>query len=335
MTTVIYSIRSGSNDDHTMIGTSLNHYQITGELGAGGMGKVYRARDTRLGRDVAVKVLPASLDKDRQYVARFKREARLLAALNHPNIAAIYGFEEHGGKYFLVLELVEGETLEARLLSGPLSIPDTLETCQQIAAAIQAAHEKEIIHRDLKPANIKFTSTGKVKLLDFGLAKALSQATSPPGTIHTVSTVVGMVVGTPAYMSPEQLSGEPASEKNDVWTFGCLIYECLTGKRLFGGPTDSECFDAVMLKEPRWSELPKQTPHALRRLLQRCLERNPHRRRPTVSEALVELENALMELRSGKQPQRFSSRAKLGALAIGILILAAVGWWFWLHLARR
>jgi len=317
-----------------VIGTSLNHYQITERLGAGGMGEVYRARDTRLGRDVAIKVLPASLDQDRQYVARFKREARLLASLNHPNIAAIYGFEEHGGKHFLVLELVEGETLEARLLNGPLPVAETIQTCQQIATAIQAAHEKEIIHRDLKPANIKFTSTGQVKLLDFGLAKALSQATSSPGTVHTVSTMVGMVVGTPAYMSPEQLSGEPANEQGDVWTFGCLLYECLIGQRLFGGPTATKCFNAVMDREPIWSALPKGTPHALRRLMQRCLERNPLRRRPTIREVLMELENASVELRTGPamRQQGISRRAKLGALAITVLlIVGAAGWWFWVR----
>ena len=314
-----------------MIGTLLNHYQITGQLGEGGMGKVYRARDTRLGREVAIKVLPDSLEQDRQYVSRFKREARLLASLNHPHIASIYGFEEHGGKHFLVLELVDGETLESRLRGGPLSVSETLEAAHQIAEAIQAAHEKGIIHRDLKPANIKFTGRGQVKLLDFGLAKALSQASSqsePP----TVSTVVGMVMGTPAYMSPEQINGHPLDEQGDVWTFGCLLYECLTGKRLFGGETLSTCVSAVMEKKPRWEQLPKDTPHALERLLRRCLERNPQQRRPTIGEALAELENALLELRAGGLPmqKRFSRRAKLGVLAIFVLlILGAAIWRFW------
>ena len=316
-----------------MIGTSLNHYQITGQLGVGGMGEVFRARDTRLGRDVAIKLLPTSLDQDPQYVARLKREARLLALLNHPHIAAIYGFEEHGGKHFLVLELVDGETLESRLRGGPLSVSETLEVSKQIAEAIQAAHEKGIIHRDLKPANIKFTGGGKVKLLDFGLAKALSQAASPPGS-HSVSTMVGMVMGTPAYMSPEQINGDPVSEQGDVWTFGCLLYECLTGKRLFGGPTLSTCLNSVTEKEPTWEQLPKETPHALDQLLRRCLERNPRRRRPTISEALVEMENACVELRTGQpmKQQGFSRRAKLGALAIVVLlILGAVGLWFWIQ----
>jgi serine/threonine protein kinase len=235
-----------------MIGASLNHYQITGQLGVGGMGEVYRARDTRLGREVAIKVLPASLDQDPQYVARFRREARLLASLNHPPIASIYGFEEHGGKHFLVLELVDGETLDSRLSGGPLSVSETLEVSKQIAEAIQAAHDKGIIHRDLKPANIKITSRGKVKLLDFGLAKALSQAASQPGTVQSVSTMVGMVIGTPAYMSPEQINGQPPDEQEDVWTFGCLLYECLTGKRLFGGETLTTLLSAVMQKEPVW-----------------------------------------------------------------------------------
>lgn len=323
-------------ETHTaVIGTSLNHYQITGQLGVGGMGEVYRARDTRLGREVAIKVLPETLDQDPQYVARFKREARLLASLNHPHVASIYGFEEHGGKHFLVLELVDGETLESRLRGGPLSVSETLEVSKQIAEAIQAAHEKGIIHRDLKPANIKFTGRGKVKLLDFGLAKALSQATSPAG-VHTVSTVVGMVIGTPAYMSPEQIYGQPADEQGDVWTFGCLLYECLTGKRLFAGETLSTLLGAVMQKEPKWEQLPKDTPHALDQLLRRCLERNPQRRRPAIGEALVELENALVELRTGQRTkrQRFSKRAKFGALAIvALLILGAVGW-FWIQHRR-
>ena len=318
-----------------MIGTSLNHYQITGQLGVGGMGKVYRAHDTRLGREVAIKVLPDSLEQDRQYVSRFKREARLLASLNHPHIASIYGFEEHDGKHFLVLELVDGETLESRLRSGPLSVSETLGVAKQIAEAIQAAHEKKIIHRDLKPANIKFTGSGRVKLLDFGLAKALSEAALPPGT-QSASTMVGMVMGTPAYMSPEQINGEPVNEQGDVWTFGCLLYECLTGKRLFGGETLTTCISSVMEKKPRWEQLPKDTPHALEQLLRKCLERNPGRRRPTISEALVELENAMIELQTGRttKQQRFSKRAKLGALAVAILlILGAVGWWWIQHRA--
>jgi eukaryotic-like serine/threonine-protein kinase len=328
------SIGCGANE---MIGTSLNHYEITGELGAGGMGKVYRARDSRLGREVAIKVLPAAFEQDRQYLSRFRREARLLASLNHPHIAAIYGFEEHNGRHFLVLELVDGETLEARLRNGPLSVPETLETARQVGEAVQAAHEKGIIHRDLKPANIKFTGRGKVKLLDFGLAKALSQAASPT-EVQTVATVTGMVMGSPAYMSPEQISGEPVNEQGDIWTFGCLLYECLTGKRLFGGNTFTTCVSSVMEKEPHWEQLPKETPPALDQLLRRCLERNPRRRRPTIGEALAELENALTELRTGRttKQQRFLRLARLGALAIAILlVLGAAGWWLWAKSTHR
>jgi serine/threonine protein kinase len=198
-----------------MIGTSLSHYQITGKLGEGGMGEVYRARDSRLGREVAIKVLPASFDRDRERLMRFEREARLLASLNHPHIASIHGFEEWEGKHFIVLELIEGETLDERLRRGPLSMREALEVCQQIAEALEAAHEKGIIHRDLKPANIKFAQNGKVKVLDFGLAKALSEDEGSDATTKIISTATGAVMGTPAYMSPEQAGGKAVDARSD------------------------------------------------------------------------------------------------------------------------
>src|SRR5512143_425395 len=223
-----------------MIGTSLSHYRITERLGAGGMGEVYRAEDTSLNRHVAIKVLPDEFSHDPERLARFEREAKVLASLNHPNIAAIHGLEQADGQRFLVLELVEGQTLAHRLLKGPLPVAEALDVCRQVAEGLEAAHEKGVIHRDLKPANIQLTPDGKVKILDFGLARAfhdqpsdMDQTHSP--TITEAMTRPGVVLGTAAYMSPEQARGKAVDKRTDIWGFGCVLYECLTGKRAFQG----------------------------------------------------------------------------------------------------
>jgi eukaryotic-like serine/threonine-protein kinase len=228
-----------------VIGKTLGHYQISSQLGKGGMGEVYQAKDRKLGRDVAIKVLPEEFAKDADRVARFHREAKLLASLNHSNIAAIYGLEESGGTNFLVLELVEGETLADMIKKGPIPVEESLKLALQIAEALEAAHEKGVIHRDLKPANIKVTPDGKVKVLDFGLAKAfageqadLNLSNSP--TLSDMATQKGMILGTAAYMSPEQAKGKAVDKRTDIWAFGCILYECLTGKHAFEGETVTE-----------------------------------------------------------------------------------------------
>ncbi len=232
-----------------MIGKKLAHYEITAELGKGGMGEVWRARDTKLGREVAIKTLPEDFAADAGRLARFEREARLLASLNHPNIAAIYGLELFEGTRFLVLELVEGETLSERLKRGPLSIEEALALARQIADALEAAHDKGVIHRDLKPANIKVREDGTVKVLDFGLAKALDP--SPTGdpsqspTLTAAATQMGVIMGTAAYMSPEQAKGKTADRRSDVWAFGAVLYEMLAGRRAFQGEDVSDTLVSV------------------------------------------------------------------------------------------
>src|SRR5512136_1442112 len=225
-----------------MIGKTLSHYRITEKLGAGGMGEVYRAEDTNLNRQVAIKVLPDIFAGDPERLARFEREAKLLASLNHPNIASIYGLEEADGKRFLVLELVEGQTLAERLHKGPLPVEEALEICRQIAEGLEAAHEKGVIHRDLKPGNVMLTEGDQVKILDFGLAKALLEETSKGDLSHSPTitdemTRPGVVLGTAAYMSPEQAKGKTVDKRVDIWAFGCVMFECLTGRRAFQGDT--------------------------------------------------------------------------------------------------
>ena len=244
-----------------LIGQQIGIYRIVSLLGAGGMGEVYRARDTKLGRDVAIKVLPARFTADRDRLARFEREARLLATLNHPHIGAIYGFENAGSVCALVLELVEGPTLADRLAKGPLPPTEALNIARQIAEALEAAHEKGIIHRDLKPANIKITPDGAVKVLDFGLAKAAAGDGAAPDlsqlpTMTIDGTREGLIVGTPAYMSPEQARGQPVDKRTDIWAFGCVLYEMLTGRRAFAGGHPADIIAAVVRSEPDWTELP-------------------------------------------------------------------------------
>jgi len=286
-----------------LIGETLSHYRITAALGAGGMGEVYRATDTTLNREVAIKVLPAEVAQDKERLARFRREAQLLAALNHPNIAAIHGLEEADGKPFLALELVEGEDLKERLGRGAMPLAEALETAEQIAEALEEAHDNGIVHRDLKPANVKLTPDGKVKVLDFGLAKAWeggaadgsssSAALSQSPTLANTGTVAGLILGTAAYMSPEQARGKPVDRRADVWSFGVLLWEMLTGRSLFAGDTVTDVIAAVVTKEPDLDALPEATPQAVRRLLGRCLRKDPRNRLPDMGAARLELQDVL------------------------------------------
>src|SRR5499426_27073 len=255
-----------------MIGTKLAHYEITTHLGSGGMGDVYQATDAKLGRSVAIKFLPEAFSHDTERVARFEREARVLASLNHSNIAAIHGLEEVDSRYFLVMELVSGETLADRIKRGPIPIEEILPIAKQIAEALEEAHEKGIIHRDLKPANIKLTPDGKVKVLDFGLAKAWEREQSNPAlsnspTISMAATNAGIILGTAAYMSPEQAKGRPSDHRSDVFGFGCVLYEMLTRRPAFEGEDATEILGRVVTADPDWSRLPVETPAAIRRLL--------------------------------------------------------------------
>ena len=250
------------------------------------MGEVYRARDTRLGRDVAIKILPGEWMADSQRLARLEREARALASLNHSNIATIHGIEEHDGIRALVLELVEGDTLADRIRAGPMAIPEAVAIARQIANALDAAHEKGIVHRDLKPANIKITPAGVVKVLDFGLAKldpAGPRDESPTLTLDR--THAGTIAGTVPYMSPEQARGLEVDKRTDVWAFGCVLYEMLTGRSAFGRATPTDTLAAVIHSEPDWDALPPRTPPAVRRLLQRCLEKDVRRRLRDIGDA--------------------------------------------------
>lgn len=279
-------------------GTRLGSYEILAPLGAGGMGEVYRARDTKLKREVAIKVLLPSLADDEERLKRLEREAQLLASLNHPNIAAIHGLEEEAGQPFLVLELVEGPTLAERIQQGPIRLEEALAIAKQMAAALSEAHEKGIIHRDLKPANVKVTPDGQVKILDFGLAKALagdsggagaSSELSQSPTLSRRATAVGLILGTAAYMAPEQAKGKKVDRRTDVWAFEVVLYEMLTGKRLVDGEDVSDTLAAVLRAECDWSALPVATPSAIRRLLRRALTKDRRERLGDIGDARLEI----------------------------------------------
>ncbi len=273
-------------------GTRLGSYEIVAPIGAGGMGEVYRARDSKLGREVAVKVLPEAFSQDKERVSRFEREARLLASLNHPGIATIHGLEEDGGRQLLVMELVEGETLADRIARGAIPVDDATSIFTDIAEALEAAHERGVIHRDLKPANIKITPDGKVKLLDFGLAKAFEpeQAIADFSQSPTLTrlrqgyggqakgTALGAIMGTASYMSPEQACGKPVDKRTDIWAFGCCLYEALTGKKAFEGEVVTETLAAVLKNDPDWKALPAGVPGALHQALRLCLENDKNDR---------------------------------------------------------
>lgn len=286
-----------------MLGTTIAHYKITAKLGQGGMGEVYRATDTKLDREVAIKVLTKSFVQDKERLARFDREAKMLATLNHPAIAGIYGLEHDGDSKALAPELVEGEDLSQSLKQGPLAVDDVLEIGMQIAEALEAAHEKSIIHRDLKPGNIKLTHNGRVKVLDFGLAKALSTESGTtqsyhPETSETITdafTQPGTILGTVTYMSPEQARGKHVDHRSDIWAFGCVLYECLTGKRAFQGADISETMASIIKSEPDWSFFPEDTPPSLNLLIRKCLEKDRRKRLQHIGDARIDLEPYLLE----------------------------------------
>lgn len=280
-----------------MIGKTLGRYKILEQLGKGGMGEVYLADDTTLNRRVALKLLPEVFAGDPERMARFEREAKLLASLNHPNIAGIYGLEQAEGKRFLVLELVEGETLAQRVGKGALPLEEALGICRQIAEGLEAAHDKGVIHRDLKPANVMITEGDKVKILDFGLAKALADETqsvdsSQSPTLTEAMTRPGVILGTAAYMSPEQAKGKAVDKRADIWAFGCILFECLTGKRAFEVETITETLAAILKGEPDWNELPTTVPSNIRGLLGRCLQKEPRERLRDVGDGRLEMSKA-------------------------------------------
>ncbi len=302
-------------------GTKLGPYEILAPLGAGGMGEVYQAHDSKLRRDVAIKVLPAAFVHDPERLSRFQREARMLASLNHQNIATIYGLEQSDGVHYLVMELVLGQTLAERVSAGPLSIAEALVICGQLAEALEAAHEKGVIHRDLKPANVKVAPEGKVKVLDFGLAKAfpsdggLDLSQSP--TLTGMLSEEGRILGTPAYMSPEQARGKPVDKRTDIWAFGCVFYELLTGKRAFRGETVQDTIVAVLEREPEKEALPAATPGRIRDLLWRCLQKDIQRRLRDIGDARIEIE-AVTSLASVKS-RLWWRRKALGIVAATVL----------------
>jgi serine/threonine protein kinase len=302
-----------------VIGQTLSHFKITAKLGEGGMGEVYRAEDTKLGREVAIKVLPETVARDPERLARFEREAKVLASLNHPHIAAIYevgeaeGAADHPAVHFLVMELAEGDTLAERIHRGPIPAEDALPLALQVAEALEAAHGKGIIHRDLKPANVKVTPDGQVKVLDFGLAKALDPQDpetlqhpdlSASPTLTAQTTGPGILLGTVAYMSPEQARGKPVDKRADIWAYGVVLWEMLTGDHLFAGETVTDVLAGVVSREPAWSDLPDATPPVLRRLLRRCLQKDPARRLHDIADARLELEEIDLEPGQAPLPER-------------------------------
>jgi eukaryotic-like serine/threonine-protein kinase len=324
-----------------MIGKTLGNFDITSQLGKGGMGEVYQAKDRKLGRDVAIKVLPEEFAWNTDRVARFQREAKLLASLNHPNIAAIYGLEESGGTNFLVLELVEGETLADQIKRGPIPVEESLKLALQVAEALEAAHEKGVIHRDLKPANIKVTPDGKVKVLDFGLAKAfageqadLNLSNSP--TLSNAATQQGVILGTAAYMSPEQARGKSVDKRADIWAFGCVLFEMLTGRTAFSGKDVTDILAAVIRSEPGWNSLPANLHERLREVLERCLKKELRDRYHDISDVRVDIQKALTDP-SGVlvQPVTIAEPRKtfrmmlpwIAATAILSVIIAGVAGW--------
>jgi Tol biopolymer transport system component len=319
-------------------GASLGSYEITGKLGEGGMGEVYRATDSRLKRDVAIKVLPPAFAADRERVARFEREAQLLAQLHHPHIASIFGLEESDGTLALVMELVEGEDLAALIERGPLPVEDVVAIARQIAAALEAAHDKEIIHRDLKPANIKITADGVVKVLDFGLAKDVTPLSardlSRSPTVTMDRTGAGVILGTAAYMSPEQARGLVVDKRTDIWAFGCVLFEMLAGRPAFDGRTGTDVLVSVLERAPDWSALPDSTPRAVVRLLQRCLEKEPRRRLRDIADARADLDDAVRaEPAVDQQQARAAGVGRWGhvvwAAAAFAALIAGAAWRNW------
>jgi len=325
-------------------GTKLGWYEVVAQIGAGGMGVAYQAHDTKLGRDVALKVLPEAFANDPERLSRFQREAKVLASLNHPNIAQIYGLEQSGAVHFLIMELVPGETLAQKVKGGPLPVEDALKICAQIAEALEAAHEKSIIHRDLKPANVKVTPEGKVKVLDFGLAKAFAaeEASEDIGNSPTLShaaTMQGVIMGTAAYMSPEQARGKTSAidKRTDIWAFGCVLYELLAGKQAFTGETVTDITAKVLTAEPDWKALPHSTPAQILQLLRCCLQKDKTLRMQAAGDARIEIQEALTA--PGAEPStpvpvapipvwRRASALGPAGLLIGGLVVGLAFWYF-------
>jgi len=318
-------------------GTRLGAYEVTAQIGEGGMGQVFRARDTRLDRDVAIKILPKAFAHDADRLARFQREARTLASLNHPNIAAIYGLEERAGVAALVMELVEGEDLSQRIARGAIPLDEALSIAKQIADALDAAHEQGVIHRDLKPANIKVRPDGTVKVLDFGLAKAVDPAGGVPGlsqspTVTTPAmTHAGTILGTAAYMSPEQARGKTVDKRADIWAFGCILYEMLAGRAAFARSTMPDTIAAVLEREPEWAALPTDTPDRASRLLRRCLDKDARKRARDIGDVRAELEEAAERaaVRDGGVRSRSGTSLRWAAAALLAGAFVAAVWLLW------
>ena len=324
-----------------MIGATLAHYKVLEKLGEGGMGVVWKALDTKLDREVAIKVLPESFSSDPDRVARFEREAKVLASLNHRNIAAIFGVDQADGKRFLVMELVEGEDLSRRLERGPLPVEEAIDACHQLARALEAAHEKGVLHRDLKPANVQLTPEGRIKVLDFGLAKAFEIEGDPGAspTLTSAGTKAGMILGTAGYMSPEQARGKPLDKRTDIWSFGCILFECLTARPAFRGETMSDTLASILKSEANWSLLPDRTPPRVRELLQRCFEKDARNRLRDIGDARLELQRSISGHESltdssgvslataveSKPAQRVSMPILAAAVLGGVIVGADVG----------
>ena len=324
------------------VGTRLGPYEVTGAIGAGGMGEVYRATDTKLGREVAIKALPGTLASDADRLARFDREAKLLAALNHPNIAVIYGLEEHDGMQCIAMELIEGETLEDKLRAGPLPVEDALQIALQIALGLEAAHEKGVVHRDLKPANVMITDKGQVKVLDFGLAKAFTEDADKAGlgqspALSLAMTQQGIILGTAGYMSPEQASGQATDQRADVWAFGVVLFEMLSGLPLFKGESVPHILADVLKTEPDWTKLPTNLHPRLRLMLERCLAKKPRSRYHAIADARIDIEAVLNDpdsAQTGSALARIpSGRAALPKIAAAVLLTAGLSallaWQLW------
>lgn len=313
-----------------LVGQTIGPYQVTSLIGAGGMGVVYRARDSRLDRDVALKVLPAGFGNESDLLARIEQEAKLLASLNHPNIAAIYDLEESDGIRSLVLEFIEGETLADRLRRGRIHLEEGLTICRQIAEALEAAHERGIVHRDLKPSNVMITPNGSVKVLDFGIAKMLAATGSGGSPVAGDFVTAGVVLGTPPYVSPEQASGTPADKRTDIWTFGCVLYEVLTGRRAFEKDSVPDTLSAVIEQEPDWSALPRSTPPKVQDLLRRCLQKNPHWRLRDIGDARIDLVEQSKPQSDSTFAERRARRKRwllVSAVAAVVLIALALTQW--------
>jgi serine/threonine protein kinase len=317
-------------------GENLLHYRLVDQIGEGGMGVVWRAVDTTLDREVAIKILPDAFAADPKRLARFEREAKLLASLNHPNIATVFGVHDAGGTRFLAMELISGDDLAQRVSTGRLPVDEAIGVARQIAEGLEAAHSQGVIHRDLKPANIKVAPEGKIKILDFGLAKTLEPSsglngdlTSSP-TATSTGTVAGTILGTAGYMSPEQARGHAVDQRSDIWSFACVVWECLTGHQLFAGETASDSIGAILHNEPEWTLLPAETPAAVRRMLRRCLAKDARNRLHNIADARIELEERDDPPPGDRSPWR-RSRVAIGVLAVALALSSAAALLSWLR----